>query len=1016
MIVPVGRPARAALRLGAFAFVCLLLLSWAGSAFAQSTPITRSTRVTGNINFVTTGGTLRTQSNAGNACLVGATSTQALSGIPAGTTILAAYLYWGGSGAAVDANVTFNGSPVTATRTFTATFTDSGTNYPFFGGVATVTNLVTGNGNYTFGGLTVNTGAPHCAVSAVQAGWGLIVIYEGAAERLRAINIFDGLQFFRGSALTLVPDGFRIPPTGIDGRVAIITWEGDPGNSTPLGGFSESLTFNGTALDDGINVAGSDPVVQQYDGTINTQAIATSWGVDVDSYNVSGLLTPGQTTATTVYSAGGDLVLLTAQIVSVTTEPVVDLSITKADVADFAVGTTGSYRIRVSNATGVEKEDNVITVTDVLPAGLTYQSFSGTNWACTNAAQTVTCTYPPPLQPGTNTPDLTINVNVLPGAFPIVSNTATVDSLSVDTNAANDSATDTTVVRRPNLSTSTKSVVDLNGGEANPGDVLRYTITMVESGGVAATAAAVTDDVPANSTGFAINSVPPGATNASTGAGTGAFGNGFVNVTGITVPANGSATVVFDVSVPATATPGVTIDNTATITQPNGPGATPAAPQVIVSPSQIPSSGNKPLYLRQAPGTQLSRNPPAAAETFLTVGASATITWTLAPALQRPITIPANNIGVRLWLRTNGSGGSSRTITVTFSNSVTGVIGSDTRTYTLPTSGAPAERTFTIPNAIVRTFPTGSVLTLAVQQVTPATGGGATRVYPNGATAGNYSRVEMASNTVINVDSVAAYSAAFAGGVIPPSFTPGSTAYLRTVISDPFGSFDIANARVTLLDPASNTILNNVLMTQVADSGAATRTYETPFAIPAAAPLGAWTVRVVGTEGTEGIVTDLGIGTFTVSPLLPQLIVQKTSTAFADPFNAATNPKRIPGGVVRYEIAVTNTGPGVSDSSSLAITDRVPANTALYVATTSGNPIEFIDGTPSSGLTYNYSTHVTYSNQPGGGPPYNYVPVPDADGFDPNVRGFRVAPAGSMNAATVAGNPRFTIRLRVRVQ
>ena len=39
----------------------------------------------------------------------------------------------------------------------------------------------------------------------------------------------------------------------------------------------------------------------------------TSYGVDVDTYNISSLLLPGQATATTTYSAGSDRVLLTAQ-------------------------------------------------------------------------------------------------------------------------------------------------------------------------------------------------------------------------------------------------------------------------------------------------------------------------------------------------------------------------------------------------------------------------------------------------------------------------------------------------------------------------------------------------------------------------------------------------------------------------------------------------------------------------------------------------------------------------------
>ncbi len=422
MIVPVGRALRGWRQLRAIVLACALLCAWAGTALAQSTPISRAVRITGNINFVTTGGSLRTQANGGNACAVGPTSTENLSGVPAGTTIQAAYLYWGGSGPTVDSTVSLNGSTVNANRTFTAVFNNAGTNFPYFGGVADVTPLVTGNGSYTFGNLTVNTGAPHCNSSAVLSGWGLIVIYQGAAERLRAINIFDGLQFFRGSSLTLTPDGFRIPPTNIDGRIAVITWEGDPDNSTPLGGFSESLSFNGTLLDDGLVPPGSVPTVQQYDGTISSQGTLTSYGVDVDSYDVSGALAPGQTTATTNYSAGGDLVLLTAQVVSVTTEPVVDLAVTKSHVGDFIVGTTGSYTITVSNSAGVEKEDNTIIVTDVLPAGLTFNSASGTGWSCSASGQTVTCNHPPPLLAGSSLPPLTIEVQVGPAAYPSVTN------------------------------------------------------------------------------------------------------------------------------------------------------------------------------------------------------------------------------------------------------------------------------------------------------------------------------------------------------------------------------------------------------------------------------------------------------------------------------------------------------------------------------------------------------------------------------------------------------------------
>ena len=182
--------------------------------------------------------------------------------------------------------------------------------------------------------------------------------------------------------------------------MAIVAWEGDPGNSTPLDGFSEALRFNGTTVDDGIVVAGSDPTIQPYDGTVNTSGVATSYGVDVDTFDVTALLAPGQTSATTQFSAGGDLVLLTAQVVSATSEPVVDLSLTKTHTGNFTVGGTNVYTMTVANAAGWQREDNTVVVTDTLPAGLTYVSGVGTGWTCGAAAQVVTCTHPPTLNSG----------------------------------------------------------------------------------------------------------------------------------------------------------------------------------------------------------------------------------------------------------------------------------------------------------------------------------------------------------------------------------------------------------------------------------------------------------------------------------------------------------------------------------------------------------------------------------------------------------------------------------------
>jgi uncharacterized repeat protein (TIGR01451 family) len=994
-------------------FVLVVLALFSGrETHAQA--ITRYVRDTGNINFVTTGGSLRTQDNNGNSCAMGATSSQNLSGIPVGTTIRNAYLYWGGSGSTADTSVTLNGSTVTATRTFARTWVN-GSNYPFFGGFANVTGLVTGNGNYTFGNLAVNTGTPFSGNSTCAAGWALIVIYESPSERLRAINVFDGLDYFYGSQLTLTPDGFRVPASNIDGRIAVFTLDGDPGNSTALNGVDEALRFNGNLLDDGIVVAGSVPTVQQFDGTINTQGVATSYGVDVDQYNIGTFLSPGQTSGTTQYSAGADLVLLMAQIVSATSDPAVDLGVTKTHTGNFVSGGTGSYTITVSNAAGVEREDNTVTVTDTLPAGLTFSSATGTGWTCGAVGQVVTCTHAPTLNAGASFPPITLVVNVLQAAAATVNNSVTVTSASFDPNTANNTAIDATVTIDPNLSTSTKTVVDVNGGEASPGDTLRYTITLIESAGGQAVNVSLTDAVPANTTWGGFVSIPAGATSSFAPAPAGANALGQMTVSGITVPASSSVTVVFDVTVTAGTLPGQTVANTATVNNPNGAENNPAAPTVTVNPSLIPSTGTKFVYLRDTGTLFLSRTVPTASDLTENVANGAPDVFTITPALRSTFAIAAGAIPVRLWLTRSSNTQATRDVTVTLAAS-TGFTTTVTNSITPLNQPAPTLFSFSLPNTLARTFPAGTTFTLTVSQ----NGNNTIAIFPNGnGTAGNNSRIEFAGTTVINVDSVLMYNATFNGGTTQTTFYPGANVFVRAQVTDPFGSFDISSARITIIDPANVTQVNNLLMTAQGapatcnSTAAGSCIYQYQYAVPASPALGGWTVRVTANEGTEGTVTDLGVGNFTVAIPQPTITMVKTSTVLSDPVNNTTNPKRIPLSVVRYDITLTNSGPGTVDAGTLVLTDPVPANSSMYVSTASGNPVVFINGATVSGLTYNYATSVSYSSIGASGP-WTYTPLPDVNGFDPAVRAVRIAPTGVMNAAG-GGNPSFTIQFRVRI-
>jgi hypothetical protein len=511
-------------------------------------------------------------------------------------------------------------------------------------------------------------------------------------------------------------------------------------------------------------------------------------------------------------------------------------------------------------------------------------------------------------------------------------------------------------------------------------------------------------------------SIPAGASSSFTAAPAGTNGNGSVDVSAITVPAAGSVTVVFDVTVVAGALPGSTIDNTATLNNPNGPENNPAAPQVVVNPSLIPATGTKFVYLHRTAGgaRSLSRVVPTAADTNETVANGTPDAWTITPALQQDFSISANPIPVRLWLTRSGNFPSNRSVSVQLTSS-SGFSATVVSTIAPPNSATtPQLFSFSIPNAVARTFPAGTTFTLTVSN------GGSNNitVWPNGnGAAGNNSRIEFPATTVINVDSVTTWSAAFNGGSAQASFFPSTSVFVRAQISDPFGSFDIDSARITIIDPAGTTQVNNQLMTAQGapatcnSQSAASCIFQYQYNLPASPVLGGWTVQVTGNEGTEGTVSDLGVGNFQVALPQPSITVLKSSTVLTAPHAGA--PKRIPLSVVQYDITVMNSGPGTVDANTLIITDPVPADSAMYVSTTSGDPVVFVNGGTASGLTFNYATNVSYSSTGGSGP-WTYTPSPDVDGFDPAVRAVHIAPGGVMSAAG-AGNPSFTIRFRVRI-
>jgi uncharacterized repeat protein (TIGR01451 family) len=909
------RPRTVAARVGAWLRSCLLLaalgLSWspAHAAFNNTTP--RGT-FAGTHNYVITGGTLRTQDNNGNACAVGTTSSATVSGIPAGSTIMAAYLYWGGSGN-LDSAVTFNGNAVTADDTFSDNFQTNlnGQNYDldYFGGYKNVTGYVTGNGTYSFSGLTVattdnyggNADADYCGPSAVVAGWALVVVYSNPSERYRYTRIYDGLKFFRGSSVTTTQSGFRVPDLQ-DGKVSIVTWEGDPdaNSSQDLDGFSEALSFDGSPL----NNAGCDAASNLYNSTIGNMGLScntNSYGVDIDTYDVTPYLYEGQTGATLQYSSGNDLVLLTAQVISTTNTPVADLGIAKTHSGNFTAGQNGSFSIVVHNY-GPEIATGTATVTDTLPTGLTFVSGTGTGWTCSAVGQVVTCNNSAAsIAIGADLPTLALTVAVDGSAAASVVNTATVSHPMFDGTGGNQTATDTVTVLRSNLSTSTKTVADLNGGDAEPGDTLEYTITLKETGGqgVAATGVAVVDDLAANLGDLSIVTLPAGATDNSVGSG-GANGTGQVNVGGITVPAGGTATIVYDVIIAGDANPGDLVSNSATVTNGSGPGATPAAPDVTVAASQTPISGAKVLYVYD--NLQATRVAQAANTTTpVTINGGASNTWNQTATIPagKSLVLPAQTLSVVLVIAPSGSGlngttSNRRGVTVSLLNGGTTIATSGT-VYVYGNSGTAARTfTFAIP---ATTINAGAGLNLRVSN---ANGSSNRRiaVYQKTAAQGA-SSYSFNADTVVNVDDVSMYSAVYPATTTKTTWEPGDTVYIRADISDPFGGYDVSAATLLLKDGNGATVVNGSAMTartNPTNNGTTpNRIFEYAYTIPASPNFGTFTAAVTGKEGSENTVSHTRNGYFDVAP--KALVIAKSHTG---DFTAGANNS--------YTLTVANTG------------------------------------------------------------------------------------------------------------
>ena len=123
--------------------------------------------------------------------------------------------------------------------------------------------------------------------------------------------------------------------------------------------------------------------------------------------------------------------------------PATDLVISLTHAGHFTRGDTGrTYNIIARNAGGLPTSGTV-TVTVVLPGGLSPAGISGTGWTCDLGA--LSCTRSEVLGANSSYPAITLTVNVGAGAAASVTTTATVSG-GGQTNTTNDTALDPTTI------------------------------------------------------------------------------------------------------------------------------------------------------------------------------------------------------------------------------------------------------------------------------------------------------------------------------------------------------------------------------------------------------------------------------------------------------------------------------------------------------------------------------------------------------------------------------------------
>ncbi|MBK5213011.1 MAG: gliding motility-associated C-terminal domain-containing protein [Flavobacteriaceae bacterium] len=336
-----------------YLFILFLLLS----SVVISQDIALYKQFNGHYDYTAFGNTLNVEENGqGTQCFI-LTSSSADFQLQTNQEVVAAYLYWAGSGPG-DFNVTFNQVPIVAERTFNFIFSSGGQDYIYFSAFADVTEQLktTGNGNYTLSDLDLTLVIPAYCIPPGSGtnfgGWAVTVVYEDAALSNNQVNIFDGLESVsqNNQTLNITLDNLLVLDTQ-GAKIGFLAWEGDKALAV-----NETLRINGNILSN----PPLNPADNAFNGTNSFTGSDVLYNMDIDFYPISNYINPGDTSATIQLTSGQDFVMVNNIITVLNTElPDATISI------DEIIGGTECGNRELT----VDYTVYNLNSTDVLPAG-----------------------------------------------------------------------------------------------------------------------------------------------------------------------------------------------------------------------------------------------------------------------------------------------------------------------------------------------------------------------------------------------------------------------------------------------------------------------------------------------------------------------------------------------------------------------------------------------------------------------------------------------------------------------